>query len=109
MGQKKLSERQKRFEQLREQCRLLMSDGMSSAEIAKKLGVARTFVVKWTVGVKRKPRKNVGVFAKVYNEWLDKDDEANRFKFWVPSPNEIKAGCAEIKSQFIPEWMKRIK
>lgn len=77
----------------------LIKTGKTLSQTAQILQVAPSFVARHTRGITE--RKKWGYFEhkpKVYNHWLDPNDEANIYKFWVPSPEEIEAECRRIRS-----------
>jgi hypothetical protein len=77
----------------------LLQSGKSASEAAQILRVAPSFITRHTKGII--PRKKWGYSGKrqrVYNHWLDPNDEANVHQFWVPSPEEIAAECKKIRN-----------
>jgi hypothetical protein len=100
-NQKKLTgkERAEYFAQLATRCIELMNDGLTAMQVANELKVAPSFVHKHTRGII--PRKKWGYHGKppkVNNPWLDPNDEANIYQFWVPSPEEIAEECRKIRN-----------
>jgi IS30 family transposase len=84
-------------ERLRERCRKLAAEGLSTTEIAKKLGVCCSSVHKYTADLKPPKKYWCGKKPRVYNHWLDPKDEANVQRFWVPSPEELAQLKAEVR------------
>jgi len=77
----------------------LLQSGKSASEAAQILRVAPSFITRHTKGII--PRKKWGYSGKrqrVYNHWLDPNDEANIHQFWVPSPEEIAVECKKIRN-----------
>ena len=91
--------RSKYFAGLAKRAVELMEAGKTAMEAARILHVAPSFIHTHTRGII--PRKKWGYSGKhkrVYNEWLDPNDEANIHLFWVPSPEEIAEQCRKIRN-----------
>jgi hypothetical protein len=91
--------RSKYFAGLAKRAVELMEAGKTAMEAARILHVAPSFIHTHTRGII--PRKKWGFSGKhkrVYNEWLDPNDEANIHLFWVPSPEQIAEECRKIRN-----------
>jgi hypothetical protein len=91
--------RSKYFAGLAKRAIELMEAGKTAMEAARILHVAPSFIHTHTRGII--PRKKWGFSGerkRVYNEWLDPNDEANIHLFWVPSPEQIAEECRKIRN-----------